>query len=927
CPKADLPTEPEPGQAPLERGLSAVGAGLDSLALPRAEEAGYWLPTTYPAIDGLLDKPLSLGPYAETLGVTLDKAVTPSSVLTGLAPLSPAGTEEPTPPEPTDARQPSSRPTAPAPTALLDSEKGRLLTGHLPAAFLGAFRELCSLIEEAAADLQACDSRGRLQAPRHAAEEFFIEGYGGQSRYRNHATGMQTEFLTQSDDISVACIQGTATELLVDLEALLPALSEAATELPSSGGPLLNIETSLGPVIVGSTGSDRHLRDAALILDPGGDDHWENNAGSNVGLRSGLALALDLGGKDQYNCRRTHCQGAAYAGVGILIDAGEENDDYFAQSHAQGAGFLGVGVLWDQGGDDTYQADSFGQGAGTLGLGLLLDSAGNDRAVLQARGQGFGATGGLGIYTDFAGDDQRRLGLRAADVHGPVSGGGQGGAWGTRSLPWRGSHSLHGGVGLLYDRAGNDGYYARAFGQGSAWFLGLGLLLDRAGDDRYIAEWYGQGSAVHLAAGILVDGGGSDSYEGSNTVQGAAMDRSVGILWDQGGEADSYRIGTAGGALNREIGGGQAWARQAHAIAILVDEGGADSYKTAWDGLGFSLPPARPDRGAVALFADLDGTDTYSLGRLRPDASPANDAVWVHGDHGVSFDTRSTRAGWDHRPPLPDSLTAFTWDPTTPVPELSASSGPGDLSGNSTARWLALDTLYRSLLDDGAAGDTDDQVKELALNDADPAVRRAAARILVARADPEGLDILVDSLPFRSEDTWNPTSIGSLPFWLSVVTEIPVDSDTSEWRQLWRAQREDFDMSLGWSRAASLDRALLASGRGDTASLLEVCQAALDSGQEALQEPCGQLVGFWAWVLSQPEAGNRHDPQRAVDLGQVAVTWLPGQAEHFINLARAFVALDETDLAIRSLDKASVLDPDAPGLIGLRRELGDESSP
>lgn len=926
CPKKPVLSKPGPNEAPLEKSIQVLGLSLDDLALPRSVEAGYQIPTQSPALDAALARPLALPPRAEAVGIALDEADSPTQILAATRSLSPRGSAEPAPPS---SAPRSDRPIAPPPTELIDSEKGKLLLGHLPEDFVSNLRALCAALELAEAGLHQCQAEGRLRAPARAAEEFFVEAWGGTSRYRNHPTGVQREFLEHAASIDLPCVHAQTEALLGTLEELLPGLKASTKKLPASGGNLLNIETSLGPIVVGGLGTDKHSQDAALLIDPGGDDAWSNNAGSNLGLRSPLSVAIDLGGNDSYSCERSYCQGAGYGGVGILIDVGEGNDDYFAGSQAQGAGFLGVGVLWDQGGDDAYQADSYGQGAGTLGLGLLLDGGGNDRAVIRARGQGFGATGGLGILSDLSGNDQRRLGLSAAPVHGPLSGGGQGGAWGTRSFPWLGTPSLHGGVGLLYDRAGSDGYYARAFGQGAAWFLSMGLLLDRAGDDHYIAEWFGQGAGIHLAAGLLLDGGGSDVYEGTNTVQAAAMDRSLGVLWDRGKENDTYRVAPVGGALQKELGGGQAWARQAHALAVLVDEGGDDNYTAGWDGLGFSVAPARPDQRALALLVDLAGKDIYSLGHSRAGATPADGATWVQDWGGMGMDTASTRPGWEQSSGASPPSLPFSYSPggtnEFEIPGLPE----GNLEGDATARWAALEAAARERSVDGATEDPVgvEAARRHALNDPDPSVRRSAARLLFAQGELEGLDILIDSLVFRSEETWRPGAISSLPYWLSVATGIPADSDEDGWREGWKARQAELDPAAALQRTAVLDRALLTASRGDLDQLVATCTEAIDQELDAVSEPCGQLVGLWAWVLGHPESAERHDPARAVELGQLAVQWTPNQAEHFVNLARAFHAEGNTELALSALEKATLLDPDDPALLVLQRVLDDAAGP
>ena len=82
----------------------------------------------------------------------------------------------------------------------------------------------------------------------------------------------------------------------------------------------------LGPIIVGSTGTDLHSDDAFLLVDPGGNDQWHNNAGATGALGSSVSLAIDLAGDDQYRSERGHAQGSGFLGIGVLVDWGDGAD-------------------------------------------------------------------------------------------------------------------------------------------------------------------------------------------------------------------------------------------------------------------------------------------------------------------------------------------------------------------------------------------------------------------------------------------------------------------------------------------------------------------------------------------------------------------------------------------------------------------------
>jgi hypothetical protein len=92
------------------------------------------------------------------------------------------------------------------------------------------------------------------------------------------------------------------------------------------------------------------------------------------------------------------------------------------------------------------------------------------------------------------------------------------------------------GLGLLWDRAGDDRYSAIRYAQGNGVHLAVGTLRDESGDDRYsLTVGVGQGMGLDLAVGVLYDAAGNDDYAGPNLVQGSATDNGIGILFDAGG--------------------------------------------------------------------------------------------------------------------------------------------------------------------------------------------------------------------------------------------------------------------------------------------------------------------------------------------------------------------------------------------------------
>jgi hypothetical protein len=904
CPKTEAPLpEPEPGGAPIERALGLWGDA--SVGVPGAADAGYILAATNPLVDQALANPLGLPAFAEQLGASLDAAQTPSAVLMELrSHLPPVAMER----GPTETPAPG-RSLLPSPTELLDSPRGKLQVAHLPEAVVASLRTFCGLLEAANAAADRWDVRGGgPRRPDKAAEEFFIEADSTLLRARSHRAGPDLDFVEAAAGLDTRLMVEDTAALLAGVEAALPALREAIVDLPTDGGTLLRLDTNLGPIVLGGMAGDTHSGNAALLIDPGGSDLWANNAGSNLGVRSRVALAIDLGGSDRYEAARAHTQGAGVAGVGILIDAGPEADAYRGSQHSQGAGFLGVGVLWDQGGDDVWEADQYAQGAGTFGVGLLMDSSGHERMSVRGRGQGFASTGGIGALVDLDGFDQRRLGMPGVELDDPYAGGGQGASWGLRPFPWAGRAALPGGLGLLYDRAGNDGLYARAFAQGQGWFGGVGLLLDRAGDDTYTTEIEGQGSASHHAVGVLVDSAGNDRYEGTARVQGAADDNAVGLLFDAAGD-DVHLVHLTGGAAPRELGPGLGWARRGRSLGLVVNADGDDRYLAAAQTMGWALPSSRPDQEPRAALIDAGGDDGYGLAADRPGATPSDGAVWLQGINGLGIDQPSARIGWEGIP----------W-PGSPAPPPAAVTP--DLAGNDTARWLALRALYDARI----AGEDvvlPEGVTSLALGDPSAAVRREAARVLAASGDTLGVDILVDSLTFLSEDNdpTNPSS--SLVLWLGLLTGQQHGFEPAKWRTGWGGRDEAFDLPARWQALAALIRARRLAGSSDLTGARAACEDGVDRlpHEGPPRRLCAGLLNQWATALADPASGDSFDPEAAVLLAQQAVIWAPSRKEGFLTLARAFLELGEDQLASSALTKAEVLDSDDRVLLTLQRRL------
>lgn len=133
-----------------------------------------------------------------------------------------------------------------------------------------------------------------------------------------------------------------------------------------------------------------------------------------------------------------------------------------------------------------------------------------------------------------------------------------------------------GGVGLLYDQAGNSSYSGGKNGVNGGGSLGVGLLIDEGGADSYFAADNGVNGGSQFGVAGLLDRGGSDRYEAGDIGTNGGANGGSGYLVDQAGN-DTYIAGTTG--VN---GGGSA------GTGLLLDQGGTDNYTDGDGGTGIN---------------------------------------------------------------------------------------------------------------------------------------------------------------------------------------------------------------------------------------------------------------------------------------------------------------------------------------------------
>lgn len=167
--------------------------------------------------------------------------------------------------------------------------------------------------------------------------------------------------------------------------------------------------------------------------------------------------------------------------------------------------------------------------------------------------------------------------------------------------------SFSGGIGALYDRAGNDHYEAGVYAQGAANFFGAGIFIDGGGDDTFDAVAYGQGAAAHASLGYFEDVAGNDAYNQARKPAikslGFGHDFGAGVHVDRGGDdkvkGPSFSIGAG------NIGG----------VGVYVNLGGDDSYEAlAPPAIGDADDRADPKQApTIGIFVDAGGKDRYWL--------------------------------------------------------------------------------------------------------------------------------------------------------------------------------------------------------------------------------------------------------------------------------------------------------------------------
>lgn len=410
-----------------------------------------------------------------------------------------------------------------------------------------------------------------------------------------------------------------------DLSLAISTAAALLQKIPPTLKYKFEVETTWGMIRLTGGEDNTHADKACfLTIDTGGNDVYINHPRTSS-ASNWASITIDTAGDDQYlsdpnlakldiptfadrkNGSALPGPGGAIFGFACIYDT-NGNDLYRSHLPSMGSGRFGVGMLIDLEGNDTYDSYRESQGFGHQGGGFLMDLAGDDQYQCFQFAQGCGLNGGVGYLLDHSGNDTYLANDQTIDFPSAqdakhnmsmVQGAGMG-----RRADISDGHSLPGGVGILYDVAGQDSYKSGVFGQGVGYWQGVGILFEGGGTDTYEGQWYVQGASAHFAVGYLQDDSGDDRYTAHlNMAQGAGHDFSTGMLIDKAGN-DQYR------APNLSLGAGNA-----NGIGIFIEVQGNDTYESSGLTIGKAAPAPKFEIRSRALtlgvFMDLFGTDRY----------------------------------------------------------------------------------------------------------------------------------------------------------------------------------------------------------------------------------------------------------------------------------------------------------------------------
>lgn len=415
-------------------------------------------------------------------------------------------------------------------------------------------------------------------------------------------------------------------------------LHNARKEKPFEFDADFSIDTPFGRVRIAGTGHDEHQADGKhglLTIDLGGNDRYYGGAASSDPVDHAVSVVIDVGGDDHYETRSAAgwldrlengpaggkpgfrqetaadhqpAFGCGLLGYGFLADLGG-NDRYVCPVGGLGCGLMGYGALLDVAGDDTYRGDTGLLGCGLFGAGIHADLAGHDRYEIVHKSLGYGGTSGAGLAVNLGGNDRYVADVKHVkyswfDDFGTQLSLSLGFGFGRRADMGDG-HSWAGGLGMLVDGGGGDDFYqCGIYGIGSAYWYAVGICHDDGGNDEYLSDSYSIASPPHFAVGIVIDEAGNDIWRGkSSRACGFGRDFSIGWFEDTAGD-DTYICSDSAFGIGN-----------LNSLAVCWDKAGNDTWIARSNSFG---QPYMESEKAIrdypvncGLFIDGGGKDRY----------------------------------------------------------------------------------------------------------------------------------------------------------------------------------------------------------------------------------------------------------------------------------------------------------------------------
>jgi hypothetical protein len=301
-------------------------------------------------------------------------------------------------------------------------------------------------------------------------------------------------------------MRGAAIGLAAAVDEALPALQAYRASLPAPVAqtalalPTINLPPVLeiDPLMTATFFED----DAVLIVDLGGNDLFDNNAGGSM-IASG---PIDT---DPSTCQ-----------FNIVVAIGcDMNDANLAFTAA---------LSIDLGGDDVYGSfappkpggrDSrcttqpipkriLDQGAGSGGIGFLVEAAGNDLYIGKTVTAGNGHVGGVGVVFELTGNDiweVIREGTGSADLVGATF---------FEDTLGDDVYEHYSPVGGIFNADSGRCDATKRFGEGASIIAGFAYFLEAAGNDVYRVNSQAFGSVDGTSTATFIDAGGVDDYGG-----------------------------------------------------------------------------------------------------------------------------------------------------------------------------------------------------------------------------------------------------------------------------------------------------------------------------------------------------------------------------------------------------------------------------